>query len=223
MNLRSNYPRLVDRCPGGHRRRTGPLGAGRRAPAVWGNYPRTRRPRPVHRPTHDRKPPCNPRLRSEKFILCTGGMARRLDLPGFDLTCTHSDAWSFLSAPPSLLVIGAGATRGAGRFDLQRLWVTSGALRGRTTHPHERRRRRCHGRQRGVARVGNPDPRRCRPTVEGFEPCPTGIRLIYTKNEIQDQIEATVAVVAAGWVANTAGVDLAAAGVENDLRGSCAG
>ena len=51
-----------------------------------------------------------PRLRSAGFIICTGGMARRLDLPGFDLTCTHSDAWGFSSVPPSMLVIGAGAT-----------------------------------------------------------------------------------------------------------------
>ena len=51
-----------------------------------------------------------PRLAPEKFIICTGGRPRRLDLPGFDLTCTHSDAWGFSSAPPSMLVIGAGAT-----------------------------------------------------------------------------------------------------------------
>ena len=51
-----------------------------------------------------------PPLRAEKFIICTGGMSRRLELPGFDLTCTHSDAWGFSSAPPSMLVIGAGAT-----------------------------------------------------------------------------------------------------------------
>ena len=51
-----------------------------------------------------------PPVRAEKFIICTGGMSRRLDLPGFDLTCTHSDAWGFSSVPPSMLVIGAGAT-----------------------------------------------------------------------------------------------------------------
>jgi pyruvate/2-oxoglutarate dehydrogenase complex dihydrolipoamide dehydrogenase (E3) component len=51
-----------------------------------------------------------PPLRAEKFIICTGGMSRRMELPGFDLTCTHGDAWSFASAPPSMLVIGAGAT-----------------------------------------------------------------------------------------------------------------
>ena len=51
-----------------------------------------------------------PRLHAAKTIICTGGMPRRLELPGFDLACTHSDAWTLDSAPPSMLVIGAGAT-----------------------------------------------------------------------------------------------------------------
>src|SRR5438128_355617 len=49
-------------------------------------------------------------LRSEKIIICTGGQSRRLELPGFDLTCTHSDAWGLQSVPASLTVIGGGAT-----------------------------------------------------------------------------------------------------------------
>ena len=51
-----------------------------------------------------------PRLDAGKIIICVGGMARRLDFPGFELACTHSDAWTLASAPPSMLVIGAGAT-----------------------------------------------------------------------------------------------------------------
>ena len=51
-----------------------------------------------------------PRLRAASIILCTGGVSRQLPLPGFELTCTHSDAWRLESAPDSLLVIGAGAT-----------------------------------------------------------------------------------------------------------------
>ena len=51
-----------------------------------------------------------PRLVAAKIILCTGGTSRRLAVPGFDLTATHSDAWQLSAVPPSLLVIGAGAT-----------------------------------------------------------------------------------------------------------------
>src|SRR4051812_17020784 len=34
------------------------------------------------------------RLSAEKIIVCTGGVSRRLSVPGFELTATHSDAWS---------------------------------------------------------------------------------------------------------------------------------
>lgn len=51
-----------------------------------------------------------PVLQSDRFIICTGGMSRRLPLPGFELTSTHSDAWRLSSVPPSMLVVGAGAT-----------------------------------------------------------------------------------------------------------------
>ncbi len=50
------------------------------------------------------------RLQSDKIILCTGGISRHLDVPGFEFTNTHSDAWSLTSVPPSMLVIGGGAT-----------------------------------------------------------------------------------------------------------------
>src|SRR5262249_49296848 len=50
------------------------------------------------------------RVPAEKLILCTGGISRRLPIPGFELTSTHSDAWSLTSAPPSMLVVGGGAT-----------------------------------------------------------------------------------------------------------------
>src|SRR5689334_2249422 len=42
-------------------------------------------------------------LKAEKIILCTGGVSRRLPIPGFQLTCTHSDVWGLTAAPPSLL------------------------------------------------------------------------------------------------------------------------
>ena len=50
------------------------------------------------------------RLQAEKIIICTGGVSRRLAVPGFELTATHSDAWGLTAVPPSMLVIGGGAT-----------------------------------------------------------------------------------------------------------------
>jgi dihydrolipoamide dehydrogenase len=56
-------------------------------------------------------------------------------------------------------------------------------------------------------------------TIDSFEKTPTGVRMIFSKNGDRDSAEATLAVVAVGWVADTTGLSLAAAGVETDLRG----
>ena len=50
------------------------------------------------------------RLQADKFILCGGGKSRRLPVPGFELTSTHSDTWGLKEVPQSMLVIGCGAT-----------------------------------------------------------------------------------------------------------------
>ena len=49
-------------------------------------------------------------LSSEKFILCAGGRARRIDFPGAEHTLTHSDVWSMKTLPASLIIVGAAAT-----------------------------------------------------------------------------------------------------------------
>jgi Pyruvate/2-oxoglutarate dehydrogenase complex, dihydrolipoamide dehydrogenase (E3) component, and related enzymes len=56
-------------------------------------------------------------------------------------------------------------------------------------------------------------------TIDSFEKTPTGVRMIFSKNGDRDSAEATLAVVAVGWVADTAGLSLATAGVETDHRG----
>ena len=56
--------------------------------------------------------------------------------------------------------------------------------------------------------------------IESFEKTPTGVRMNFSKNGERDSAEATLAVVAVGWQADTAGLNLSAAGVETDLVGS---
>jgi pyruvate/2-oxoglutarate dehydrogenase complex dihydrolipoamide dehydrogenase (E3) component len=55
--------------------------------------------------------------------------------------------------------------------------------------------------------------------IESFEKTPTGVRMYFSKDGKRDSAEATLAVVAAGWVANTAGLNPSVAGVEIDQRG----
>ena len=49
-------------------------------------------------------------LEADKFILCAGGRARRLDFPGEQYAITHSDVWTLKKLPESLLVVGGAAT-----------------------------------------------------------------------------------------------------------------
>lgn len=50
------------------------------------------------------------RLAAEKFIICVGGQARRIPLPGAEHALTHSNVWSLTRQPRSLAVVGAAAT-----------------------------------------------------------------------------------------------------------------
>jgi dihydrolipoamide dehydrogenase len=55
--------------------------------------------------------------------------------------------------------------------------------------------------------------------IDSFEKTATGVRMRFSKNGVDDSTEAAIAVVAVGWVANVAPLNLAAAGVETDDRG----
>ena len=52
--------------------------------------------------------------------------------------------------------------------------------------------------------------------IESFEKTPTGVRMNFSKDGQQDCAEATLAVVAVGWVADLAALNLPAASVEVD-------
>lgn len=49
-------------------------------------------------------------IKGKNFILCVGGSARRLPIPGIEYVITHSDIWSMSQLPESVAIIGGGAT-----------------------------------------------------------------------------------------------------------------
>ena len=49
-------------------------------------------------------------VQGEKFILCVGGHARRIPLPGGEHVLTHSDVWTMKELPESVVVVGGAAT-----------------------------------------------------------------------------------------------------------------
>jgi pyruvate/2-oxoglutarate dehydrogenase complex dihydrolipoamide dehydrogenase (E3) component len=158
------------------------------------------------------------RLRADKVILCTGGAARRLPIPGFELTATHSDAWSLTAVPRSLLVLGSGATgiQVASIFHAFGSRVTIVERGPRILAAEDRDVSRAVAgalEAAGVRLVLNAG------TIERFAPAAEGVRLVLGTAGSEQAIDAAVAVMAVGWVANTGGMDLDRAGVELDERG----
>lgn len=158
------------------------------------------------------------RLRAEKIILCTGGASRRLSVPGVELTATHSDAWSLSSVPPSMLVIGAGATgvQVASIFNtfssqVQLFQAGPRILPGEDEDVSATIAAAL--RESGIVLRENFG------SIESFEKAPGGVRMIIAKDGARDSAEAALAVVAIGWVANTAELNLTVPGVETDPRG----
>ncbi|HEY1269761.1 MAG TPA: NAD(P)/FAD-dependent oxidoreductase [Candidatus Binatia bacterium] len=158
------------------------------------------------------------RLEAEKIIICTGGASRGLSVPGAELTATHSDAWSLTAVPKSMLVIGAGAT-GAQIASIFNAFGTcvelfqAGARILPTEDEDVSAEVAAAFRNSGIAVRENFG------AIESFEKTPDGVRMIFAKDGARSSAEAALAVVAVGWVANTAALNLAAAGVETNERG----
>ncbi|PTL75168.1 NAD(P)/FAD-dependent oxidoreductase [Vitiosangium sp. GDMCC 1.1324] len=158
------------------------------------------------------------RFRAEKFILCTGGVSRRLPVPGFELTVTHSDAWHLTTVPPTMVVVGGGATgvQVASIFSAfgTRVQLFQAAARILPTEDEDVSTAVAESfRQAGMA------VREAFGEIERFERAPGGVRMVFSKNGVRDSAEAALVVVAVGWTADTAALNLAAAGVETDSRG----
>jgi pyruvate/2-oxoglutarate dehydrogenase complex dihydrolipoamide dehydrogenase (E3) component len=158
------------------------------------------------------------RLQAQKIVLCTGGMNRRLDVPGFEFTNTHSDAWGLSSVPPSMLVIGGGAT-GAQVASVFNAFGSKVQLfqRGPRILPTEDE--EVSAAVATAFRSAGIVVQEAFGHIESFEKTGTGVRMNYSRDGVQQGAEASLAVVAVGWQANTAGLNLAVAGVETDVRG----
>ena len=158
------------------------------------------------------------RLHADRIILCTGGTSRGLSVPGSELTVTHSDAWSLSAVPPSMFVIGAGATgvQVASIFNAfgSRVQLFQAGPRILPTEDED-----VSAAVAAAFRESGMVVRESFGTIESFEKTPGGVRMMFSKDGARDSAEAALAVVAVGWVADTAGLNLATAGVETDARG----
>jgi pyruvate/2-oxoglutarate dehydrogenase complex dihydrolipoamide dehydrogenase (E3) component len=158
------------------------------------------------------------RLRADKIILSAGGTSRRLPIPGFEWTATHSDAWSLTAVPPSMIVVGAGATgvQVASIFQAfgSKVQLFQAGPRILPTEDED-----VSAVMATAFREAGMMVRENFGTIESFEKTPGGVRMFFTKDGARDSAEAAIVVVAVGWVADTAGLNLSAAGVETNARG----
>jgi dihydrolipoamide dehydrogenase len=158
------------------------------------------------------------RLEADRIVLCTGGVARRLAVPGAELTATHGDAWSLEAVPASMLVIGGGMTglQVASIFHAFGSRVTV-FQRGPRILPDEdedvAREVATQLRASGIAIRDDFG------AIERFERTAAGVRMTYAKDGHRETAEAALAVAAVGWAADAASLEPAAAGVALDERG----
>lgn len=155
------------------------------------------------------------RLQADRFIICTGGVSRKLTVPGAELTATHSDAWALTAVPPSMIVIGCGATGAqvASVFNAfgTRIQLFQAGPRIVPTEDEE-----VSAAIANAFRESGIDVRESFGVIESFEKTADGVRMWFSKAERRLSAEASLAVVAIGWAANTECLDLARAGVETD-------
>lgn len=158
------------------------------------------------------------RHRAEAIILCTGGKSRRLPIPGFELTATHSDAWALRSVPPSMIVVGAGATGAqvASIFNAfgTRVQLFQAGARILPTEDED-----VSAAVADAFRASGVAVHEDFGAIERFDRVPGGIRMTYGKHGATKTAEAALAVTAVGWVADTESLSPGTAGVALDPRG----
>lgn len=154
------------------------------------------------------------RLHARKIILATGGHARRLPFPGAEQAITHSDVWTMTHLPRSIAIIGGSATGcqlasvfaafGAGVMLLEVGPRLLGAEDEAVSQGIEQA-----FAQRGIGVISSIGG------IERLDRLADGmLRLEYTRDNSLRQIEAEAALLAVGWQANSAELNLEAAGVE---------
>lgn len=154
-------------------------------------------------------------LRAEKFILCAGGHARRLDFEGAELAISHSDVWTLQELPKQVAIVGGAATGSQLASVLNQfgahvtlLDVAPRILPGEDTDTSDRMRQEFE--TRGIEIVTG---------ITGLtrlEKLREGLRLRYARNETERALDADTVIVAVGWVGNIETLNLEAAGVRTE-------
>src|SRR5215213_9585551 len=152
------------------------------------------------------------RVSGEKFVVCAGGHARRMDFPGAELALTHSDVWTMQSLPSSVVVVGAAATV----CQLPSVFAAFGSrVRVLEVAP------RTLGGEDGVVSEGVAEVFSLRGIeiltdiagVDRIDRENRLLRLSYTQDEETRVLDTEAVVLAVGWPGNVDALNLTAAGI----------
>ncbi|MGD2159019.1 MAG: NAD(P)/FAD-dependent oxidoreductase [Anaerolineales bacterium] len=153
------------------------------------------------------------KLQADKFIVCVGGHARRINFPGAEHALTHHDVWSMKKLPKSVAIIGAAATGcqlasifNAFGSQVYILDLSPRVLPIEDAHTSETMGKAFQGHGIEVLTgIGG---------VEGIEKNEDNFVLRYKHQDQVHSIESEAILLAVGWVGNVESLNLAAAGVE---------
>jgi dihydrolipoamide dehydrogenase len=158
------------------------------------------------------------RLASKKFIICTGGVSKKLPIRGFEYTSTHSDAWSLTALPKSMIVVGCGAT-GAQVASVFNTFGTRVELFEATPHILPAEDDDVAAAVAAAFRHEGIKVRENFGSIDSFERTPDGVEMTFSKDGNRETAEATLVVVAVGWGADADALRPRAAGVDLTQRG----
>lgn len=157
------------------------------------------------------------RLQADKFILCAGGRARRLDFPGEGYALTHSDIWSLKKLPKSIVIAGAAATgcQIASILAAFGCQVTLLEVAPRILAVEDEAISTCIHQEflaRSIRIVTGIEG------IQKIEPTPDGKALTYLLNGEPRTLTAEAVVLSTGWLGNLSALELDKAGVESNGR-----
>lgn len=156
-------------------------------------------------------------LEGVRFVICAGGVSRKVGVPGEELSVTPAAAFALKALPRSMLVVGAGATgvQVASIFSAlgSRVTLAQAGPRIIQTEDADVSAEVARAfREDGMVVLENAG------AIARFESVSGGVRTSWS-DEGPSPVETELAVVAIGWRADTVDLNLDGAGVDVDRRG----
>jgi pyruvate/2-oxoglutarate dehydrogenase complex dihydrolipoamide dehydrogenase (E3) component len=151
-------------------------------------------------------------LTGDRFILCVGGSARRLPIPGGEHALTHSDVWTMKKLPRSVAIIGTGATgcQLASILNAFGVHVVLLDIAPRILPPEDAD---VAALVQAEFKANGIDVITGISGVDRIEKFGGATRLVYSKNDIQHTHPVGAVIIAVGWPGNVDALRLDQAGV----------